>query len=358
MTANNATKTLRTLAAPPHRWEEMLASPAWFLHHVDLDGGRFGFLRTSRDSLSKASFVDGRSPLGADGCLHLLPAQAALDWFRRAPRPAGERRFLFHVSFCGSTLLARILDVPGRTFAYKEPQALVELADHARGRQPRWVREHERIVDFVTDQYLMPWPGEAATLVKPSNWANNLLPELIGGGGNTRALFLTLTPEAFLTAVFRGGSPRIEYIRRLLAHLTAASPTWVRRVEALAADSADELERLARLVLVVHAIQARTFAAATDLLDATRQLTIGFDALIAEPAAAAQRAAQVLDLPLTAADIDASVLRHLPNHSKVTERGFDVATFDGVAGQVMDHYGAPFAAALDWYERQDGFEGA
>jgi hypothetical protein len=51
---------------PPSRpaWPEVLESPDHFLAGIDAEGRVLEFVHSSRERLSSASFVDGRSPLG------------------------------------------------------------------------------------------------------------------------------------------------------------------------------------------------------------------------------------------------------------------------------------------------------
>jgi len=76
-----------------------------FLHKVDPARRTGSFVRTSAAALRAAAFLDGRT-LYWDGS----PVE-------RAIAPAGDgdapvARYIFHVGFCGSTLLARLLDQP------------------------------------------------------------------------------------------------------------------------------------------------------------------------------------------------------------------------------------------------------
>jgi hypothetical protein len=204
-------------------WSEVLESPDHFLTGVDLEERTLEFVHSSRDRLSRASFVDGRTPLG-DAAPTRVPLDEALDWFRQRRAGARTDRLLLHMSFCGSTLLARLLDVPGRSHAHKEPRCLIQLADQQAYDRPDWRRDGALLTDFALDQLALPWPDAPRTLIKPSNWVNSMLPQLTATGVDCRALLLTLTPEQFLTAVFRGGGERVQYVHGLLMHLCTALP--------------------------------------------------------------------------------------------------------------------------------------
>lgn len=199
---------------------KVLDDPNYFLHIIDVQRAAFGFLASSRTLLSNASFLDGRSPLSNEPVLYYVSIEAALDWHGNKPVINASNRFIFHMSFCGSTLLARVFDKSGEAFSYKEPQILVELAELKKNRaesvnnQLHW----EKLIGFVLTQFSLPFsPGEC-NLIKPSNWVNSMLPDMLAVD-NAKVVFLGITPEDFLTAVFRGGADRIKYVYSFLQHM-------------------------------------------------------------------------------------------------------------------------------------------
>lgn len=78
-----------------------------FLHSIDVDGDRAIFFRTRSELLREAPFVDGRHPIATSAAFELPLSRLA------EPPPGREptERWLFNCSFCGSTLLSRLLDV-------------------------------------------------------------------------------------------------------------------------------------------------------------------------------------------------------------------------------------------------------
>lgn len=330
------------------RWSGLLESPDHFLTGIDLERRVLEFVHSSRNRLSGASFVDGRAPLGDAPPLE-IPLDDALAWFRR--RPVGPRtdRLLLHMSFCGSTLLARLLDVPQRSHAHKEPRSLIQLADQQAFARPEWRRDGPLLTDFVLDQLARPWPDAPRTLVKPSNWVNSMLPQLTTTGADCRVVLLTLTPEQFLTAVFRGGGERVQYVHGLLMHLCTALPDLRPRIIEVERDFPDSVDLFTRLVLIAHAAQARLFEQLRAALPAEHTDRLTFDELLEDPESAALRASQVLRLELTAEEIRTSVARQGRRHAKVTDRFTTTADITAVDRQVRDYYREPFARALDWF---------
>ena len=111
------------LAAPI---EQVLADARFFPAHIDFDRDCLILIETSRDRLMHTPFIDGRTPIG-EGIALEVPLREAIA--ARWPVTRRPDRFIFHVAFCGSTLLSTLLDIEGRTFAEREPNVLVELSD-------------------------------------------------------------------------------------------------------------------------------------------------------------------------------------------------------------------------------------
>lgn len=101
---SGATSTQRKLD-PRH----ILDDPANFLHSIDIDNDTAVFVRTDPQLLRDLSFIDGRTSITVDRPVPLT-LQALAQRVEPDPEPD---RFLFNVSFCGSTLLSRLLDVRG-----------------------------------------------------------------------------------------------------------------------------------------------------------------------------------------------------------------------------------------------------
>ena len=153
----------------------------------------------------------------------------------------------FHGSFCGSTLLTRLLEACTTALVVREPQCLVDISDarSARGRLTPCDDDLVSICDFAaTSLTALSEPGKPV-VIKPSNWANNLVPALCSAAG-ARPLFITMERRAFLRAVFRGGRERLVFTARVAAHLAATFPNGRALVSAAIA-ARDPLQQIARL---------------------------------------------------------------------------------------------------------------
>ena len=96
---------------------------SWFPVDLDVPARAFRFLKLAPSVLEDSVFLDTR--IGAP-----LEQAVAVPAGALGASPAGAvPAFLFHTSFCCSTLLARTLHIAPRVVALKEPLVLRRLAD-------------------------------------------------------------------------------------------------------------------------------------------------------------------------------------------------------------------------------------
>jgi hypothetical protein len=188
-----------------------LTDPEWFLHDIDPGSGRAGFVRTDRASLSAEPFLDHRWR-GADRIDAALPL-ASLPVPAEPPRLS----FIWHTSFCASTLLAACLDSPGLCLALKEPRALVILAALKRS---GGLGPGAGLAKSVFGLMARRFEADEQILIKPSNGANALIPEA-AALTHGRMLLLYSDCESFILSMARQGRAGFAYVRERFASLTA-----------------------------------------------------------------------------------------------------------------------------------------
>lgn len=100
------------------------------------------------------------------------------------------RRLILHMSFCGSTQLAHLIDASGAAMVLEEPQALVDLADwHRVFREPKL--DDARFAPALAAVMALLgrcWDDGGPTALKPPNWANSLIPALLDLPGQARVV--------------------------------------------------------------------------------------------------------------------------------------------------------------------------
>lgn len=307
--------------------------------HAMPDNAQMAFRRVTPAGLRAASFLDGREPVGEPA--GSWPVADLLAAVQAEPAPAPVP-MIFHVSFCGSTLLSRLLDVPGQTIVYREPAVQIALADRLAAGQS--------VTDAlaVSTQLLARPVGGARAIVKPTNWANVLLPAWTGDVA-VAPLFITMQPPAFLTAVFRGGRDRIAFTIRAAEHFAKVFADGPALIAAAVGADRVPLGQAARLTLVSLELQLRLFDAARAQLPAGGRHSLDYADIQRNPRSAATFAATALGLDNLVSSIGDDVASHAKDpsqrYSRSVERQADAA--------VMTEHGAVFEAALLWADKRN-----
>jgi len=324
----------------------LMAEPANFLHGIDLQADHAVFFETNRRLLSEAAFVDGRSDIAVGP-----PEFARLsELMRTAPREPAPERFIFHLSFCGSTLLSRLIDAPGQSLVLKEPNCLVDLATW-KSLKRRSGGTTERLGPALQlARYALRRPfelGEAVT-VKPSSWANNLIDELAADGAGILPLFVTIDRPGFLRAVFRGGTARLTFTAQLAWHMASGMTGADELLAAAAATGSDPLAKAANLALLAHHLQLAAFGRALRRGGWGADHIIDVRAITESPLDAATKACRALRLALETEDLERNVERVAGRHSKQPLIGYSPAHRRTDDQAVLAHHGEAIASALSW----------
>ena len=315
------------------------------LHRIDPLAGLTHYVSTDIARIQDSTFLDGRE------CF----------WDRVQTRPivnhAGRTqgmRFLFHMGFCGSTLLARLLGTEG-TLVMREPQCLTDIAaTRTRILAGQAEQDLAGYTSFALNALGAVAPPEEALLIKPSNWANSLIEPLVAACHDPAALYLTTEPRAFLRAAFRGGRDRLEFCIRLAVELAAAVPGANDRLRQATSTGPDPLDRAARIVTLLWAMQRELFARAMACANQPASCLMDYAELVEDPQAAAIRAAQLLGLP--APDFASSrVQALLGRHSKDPQSAYDPARRSANDAELERHHAARFDTALEWLDSQTAF---
>lgn len=323
-----------------------MAEPVNFLHAIDLEADHAVFFETNRRLLSEAAFVDGRSDIAVGP-----PEFARLsELMRTSSREPAPERFIFHLSFCGSTLLSRLIDAPGQSLVLKEPNCLVDLATW-KSLKRRSGGTTERLgpaLQLARHALRRPFQlGEAVT-VKPSSWANNLIDELTADATGILPLFVTIDRPGFLRAVFRGGTARLTYTAKLAWHMASGLTGGEELLAGAAAAGSDPLAKAANLALLAHHLQLAAFARGLSRGGWGADHIIDFRTITESPLDAAMKACRSLLLALEAEDLERNVERHSGRHSKQPLIGYSAARRNTDDEAVLAHHGKAIASALSW----------
>lgn len=310
------------------------------LHRIDSRAGLMTFVPTTRAALAAPAFIDGRTPFATGPeiavSLDAMLATAVEGAASRAPQ-----RYILHMGFCGSTLLARLLDRPGTVLTLREPAALTDIAnwqadhDGQRGSDPRLAAA----LDFARSSLQRGWAPDEAVVIKSSNWDNNIARAL---AHDAQVVVVTIAPRDFITAIFRGGRDRMLFAARALVHLASAAPEFLPLFTRATEIENAPFDKVARIAALLHALQVRLLA---QVRGATR---IDFSQIRDAPEAAVRQACQALGLPAPAARDRVNRAAWLGHHAKAPGEHYSAEAHARADADVAARYGATIDAALDW----------
>jgi hypothetical protein len=326
----------------------ILDDPTNFLHSIDVEGDVAFFLRTDPQLLRDASFIDGRVSIAT-----MAPAPIPLSELIAAAEPSvATDRFLFNCSFCGSTLLARLLDVPGKSLVLKEPRCLTDIAGWktTNSRDGRASDRLRPLLDLARAALRRPFtPGEAIT-VKVASQGNALLDTLAEDVAHVRPIFLTISRVGFLRAVFRGGVKRMHYATKIAWLMAADVPNGDFLLREAVSAGVEPLRKAANLAILAHDFQIILFQRAVQVAGWNDDHVIDYDEIARSPHEAAVKAAGALDLGLSDNDIARNVARLANRNSKRP-----IEPFSNDEQRLADHrlhseHSQVFEDALAWAE--------
>ena len=190
---------------------DRLSDAQWLAHRYDPGHDAFHFRQVPRSRHAAIPFLTDEY-LGEDAPLVLRRTDA----IGQAP-PAAPIHFVFHSAYCCSTLLAAAFDIPGVAMGLKEPVLLNDLVGwRHRGGGGAQVA---RVLDESLRLLARPFTAGEATIVKPSNIVNPLIPAIMAMRPEARALLLHAPLDAYLASIARKGMWGRLWVRDLFGKL-------------------------------------------------------------------------------------------------------------------------------------------
>ena len=161
---------------------------SWFAVDVHVPDRTFGMLDIGLPVVERSTFLDNRIEAPWQHA-----RQVPVDAFSGLPVP-DRLGWLFHTSFCCSTLLARALHVGPAQVVLREPLVLRRLGDARRAGWP--------VDEFVAPAVALlgrPWEPGGSVIVKPTHAALGLASALLAASA-APAIFLTSSLDDFLVS--------------------------------------------------------------------------------------------------------------------------------------------------------------
>jgi hypothetical protein len=320
--------------------------PDLLLHQLDFLNAKFQFLKVCADSYRDSVFLDERI-LHSDRRIVEFPVAELLDFIGREKAPTERLSFIFHTSFCCSTLLARSLDVAGRTLVLREPWAIYQFSAIRQQLldSGQWNRDHHNLLDAVLTLLSKTYAPTEQVVIKPSNLANAMIGDLLSLRPRARALLLYSDLENFIISQLK----KPEATRMKIPRLAASVAAMVKYRDYFPQIVPGALPHLHAVAVLWHA-QMMLFAAQLERYPQNLR-TLSMEKLLAEPEASLQASIHWLRLPLNY-DHVASVVKGpiWRSHAKVPELPYDVAAREDENRKLLAQYDRNISEALRWIE--------
>ena len=199
----------------------LITDPTDLLNHPEiypfsLDGEKkvVTFVHVSRARMHKAAFHD-QSLVTSSAQKWAVSVNDLMAWaalFRE--KLLESPRFIFHTSYCGSTLLARALDVPGRCVVYREPHIIYELRMLRRridGGDPAFLADWQRLFVSVMALLGRSFSEDEQVVVKLAAEDSYVMDDLLALGESAKGVFLYNDLPGHLTAVLKSKPRRQKF---------------------------------------------------------------------------------------------------------------------------------------------------
>lgn len=303
--------------------EALFETPDHFL--FGFAGEQAIFRAMDRAAYHRSIFLDRRISPAHDAALD-VPLGPLLAW-RGAHKPASPRTgWIFHIAHCGSTLLARALDLPERGLVLREPLALRQLGVQRVPGDPR--------LPLATAFLGRRYRAEAPAIVKANVPVNFIAADVLALDPDAPAIFLYFPLRAYLLAILRSEGHR-GWVMNVTTQLPGAPP------------GTDVVERAAWLWLT----QMQLYDAALAGFPGARSLHA--ETLFAAPRPVLEAAAAHFGMEVEASELDGIVAGPLfTTYSKGAGEPFDNEARLAQQAEAAWRLGSELERARRWVERQ------
>ena len=314
-----------------------LADARWFAVDLHVPDRRFGVRFLDEDVIERSSFLDTRieAPPGESQSLAVADAERAA-----AALPRAKLGWIFHTSFCASTLLARCLHLAPFTVALKEPLVLRRLSDARNG---GW--SLDGLVAPSLALLARPWHPDAAVVIKPTHVALNIAIDLLAAAPDSRAVIVTSTLADFLVSNLK--KPPDSQAKIPLLVERALRATQFRDRLSPAAQRPPDLICAAGLQWAAQQEEVRDVV---DAVGPARVRVLDMDAMLGDLTAVVAQCSAWLELPLPAEGLAAHVGEVGTRNAKALDAPMDPQRRAYEAGIVVQQHRDALVRAGEWLQ--------
>jgi hypothetical protein len=313
-----------------------LTEARWFPVDLHVPERRFGLLRLDDAVIARSSFLDTRLEAPLADAISVKAADVAVG------RTDSRIGWLFHTSFCASTLLARALHLAPFEICLKEPLVLRRLSDAHHSHWPL-----DGLLEPTVGLLGRPWHPGGAVVIKPTHVALNIAVALLEATPGSRAILLTSTLDDFLISNLKK-QPESQAKIPILVERALRATTFRTRLSAAALQPPD-------LVCAAGLQWAAQRELVQDVLEAAgpaRIRAMDMTTLLGDTTAAVWECAQWFQLPAPREALEAHTRGIASRNAKAIEASYSTAQRAHEAAFVAQQHGDALAAAREWLEAE------
>jgi hypothetical protein len=293
-------------------------------------------LELDEETVARESFIDVRMVVDWAAAAR-VPINEILAAKLQSPPCA----WLWHTSFCGSTLLARMLHLAPHATCLREPLALRRLSD-AREAGLNTGPALAAVIALLS----RPWHPDGRVLVKPTHAALNIAVDIMAASPPSRALVLTSSLEDFVISHLKKTPQTLEQVPVLALRALRAGGLRARlprpALEPPDILAASALQWAAQRDLVANLVRA---------FGEERIRIVGFEELQQRPADVAVASQRWLGLGLPEPALRRQAEDLADRHAKVPGRRYGTAERRAESRLLTDLYRQDIARTLAWAKR-------
>ena len=200
---------------------DVLNDPRLYLYEIDADSAHF--LQMKREDYLRSIFLDGRIRHAGAPPIQ-APLNQLLSGYENAPGETRSIGWIFHIAQCGSTLLARALDHPGRSLVLREPAALRRVGIRAGG-SGQLDEMGERLLPMVRHALAKRWEQGAPLVIKGTVPVNFIADRLMRIEPEAPAVMLYFPLSNYVAATLRTPG-HVDWTERVFDEMRMADSEW------------------------------------------------------------------------------------------------------------------------------------
>lgn len=308
----------------------------WFPVDLHVPRREFGFLALDAAVLERSTFLDNRIDAPLCDASPVAVATAA-----RPAMPVATLAWLFHTSFCGSTLLSRALHFPPYQTVLKEPLVLRRLGD---ARHSGWPLEG--LIETSVQLLARPWHPDGAVVIKPTHAALNIAVDLLEAAPDSRGVILTSSLDDFLISNLKK-SPETQSRIPVLAERALNAGTFNARLSPEALAPPD----LIAAACLQWAAQRELCLDIANAVGPRRLRFLDMAELLGDLQATASRCVQWLGLPVPRNLLEQRIADVSQRNAKDIGIHYNRGLRASESEMVRAHYGRQIASARTWFDR-------